>query len=81
MVESDFKLNNYTLIHSLGHGIGMETHERPIINSKNDTFLKDKMVITDEPGIYIPGKYGIRIEDTILVDKQSATILTNQSHY
>lgn len=77
MVENDFKLNNYNLIHSLGHSIGMETHEVPYINSKNDTFLKDKMVIASEPGIYIPGKYGIRIEDTILIDKNSCTPLTN----
>lgn len=77
IVESDFKLNKYDLIHSLGHGIGLETHERPFINSKNDTFLKNNMVITNEPGIYLPGKFGIRIEDTILVNKGSATTLTN----
>ncbi len=77
MVESDFKLNKHGLIHSLGHGIGLETHERPFINSKNDTFLKSNMVITNEPGIYIPGKYGIRIEDTILVNKGASEILTN----
>jgi len=76
IVESDFKLNNYNLIHSLGHGIGLETHERPFVNSKNDTFLKNNMVITNEPGIYIPGKFGIRIEDTILVNKGSCTLLT-----
>lgn len=76
MVENDFKLNNYNLIHSLGHSIGMETHEIPYINSKNDTFLKDKMVIANEPGIYIAGKYGIRIEDTVLVDKNSCVTLT-----
>ena len=77
IVENDFKLNNYDLIHSLGHGIGMETHEMPYINSKNDTFLKDKMIITSEPGIYLPGKYGIRIEDTILVGNNGCTTLTN----
>ena len=76
MVESDFKLNNYSLIHSLGHSIGMETHEMPYINAKNDTFLKENMVIANEPGIYIPGKYGIRIEDTILVEKNGCTVLT-----
>ena len=76
MVESDFKLNNYSLIHSLGHSIGMETHEMPYINSKNETFLKANMVIANEPGIYIPGKYGIRIEDTILVEKNGCTVLT-----
>jgi len=76
MVESDLKLNRYELIHSLGHGIGMQTHEIPFINSKNDTYLKENMVIANEPGIYIPGKYGIRIEDTILVEKNGCTVLT-----
>ena len=77
MVESDFKLNKYDLIHSLGHSIGMETHEMPYINTKNDTYLKENMVIAIEPGIYLPGKYGIRIEDTILVEKNGCTVLTN----
>ena len=76
MLESNFKLNNFDLIHSLGHSIGMETHEIPYINSKNDTFLKENMVIANEPGIYIPDKYGIRIEDTILVEKNGCTVLT-----
>lgn len=76
MVNSDYKLNNYTLIHALGHGVGLETHERPYITAKNDTFLKENMVIANEPGIYLPGKYGIRIEDTILVTKEGCEILT-----
>ena len=76
MVENDFKLHKQNMIHALGHGVGMETHEIPYITQKNDTFLKKNMVIADEPGIYIPGKYGIRIEDTILVEKNGKTILT-----
>ena len=76
MVENDFRLYNYDLIHSLGHSIGLETHEMPYINSKNDTFLKENMVIASEPGIYVPEKYGIRIEDTILVEKNGCTVLT-----
>ena len=76
MVENDFRLYNYDLIHSLGHSIGLETHEMPYINSKNDTFLKESMVIANEPGIYVPEKYGIRIEDTILVEKNGCTVLT-----
>lgn len=76
MVESDFKLNKYMLIHALGHGVGLETHERPYLTSRNDTFLKENMVIANEPGIYLPGKYGIRIEDTILVTKNGYEVLT-----
>ena len=56
MVENDFKLNGYDLIHSLGHGVGMEIHEAPYINYRTDTQLKENMVVTNEPGIYIPRK-------------------------
>lgn len=76
MVDSDWKLNNYTVMHALGHGVGLETHERPYITARNDTFLKENMVIANEPGIYLPGKYGIRIEDTILVTKNGCEVLT-----
>ena len=76
MVESDFKVNNYILIHALGHGVGLETHERPYINSKNDTFLKENMTVAIEPGIYLPRKFGIRIEDTVLITKDGCEILT-----
>ena len=56
MVENDFKLNGYDLIHALGHGVGMEIHEAPYINYRTDTQLKENMVVTNEPGIYIPRK-------------------------
>ena len=69
MVENDFKLNGYDLIHSLGHGVGMEIHEAPYINYRTDTQLKENMVVTDEPGIYIAGKFGVRIEDTVQITK------------
>ncbi|MDO5555559.1 MAG: Xaa-Pro peptidase family protein [Clostridia bacterium] len=78
-VEDSFKLNNHTLIHGLGHGVGLEVHEIPGINQKNESFLKENMVITNEPGIYLPGKYGIRIEDTVLITKQGCIKLTNSS--
>lgn len=76
MVENDFKLNDYHLIHSLGHGVGLDIHEYPYINSKNDFLLKDNMVVTNEPGIYMPGKFGVRIEDTVLITKNGCINLT-----
>ena len=77
MVESDFQLNGYDLIHALGHGVGMEIHESPYINRRSDMILKENMVVTDEPGIYIPGKFGVRIEDTIQITKFGCIKLTN----
>jgi len=75
-VENDFKLNGYDLIHSLGHGVGLEIHELPYINSKNDNLLKENMIITNEPGIYLPNNYGVRIEDTVLITKSGCINLT-----
>ena len=77
MVENDFKLNGYDLIHSLGHGVGLEIHEAPYINYKSDLPLKENMVVTNEPGIYIPGKFGVRIEDTVQITKFGCISLTN----
>lgn len=78
MVENDFKLNGYDFLHSLGHGVGLEIHEMPYINSKNDNMLKANMVLTNEPGIYLPNNFGIRIEDTVLITK-SGCINLNKS--
>lgn len=77
MVESNFKLNGYDLIHSLGHGVGLEIHEPPYISYRNDSILKENMIVTDEPGIYVPGKFGVRIEDTVQITKFGCISLTN----
>ena len=77
MVENNFKLNGYDLIHSLGHGVGLEIHEPPYVSYRSDTELRENIVVTDEPGIYIPGKFGIRIEDTVQITKFGCISLTN----
>jgi Xaa-Pro aminopeptidase/Xaa-Pro dipeptidase len=62
----DKKFGQY-FIHSTGHGIGLEVHELPTISYRSDTKLKENMAITVEPGIYIENKFGIRIEDSLIV--------------
>ena len=58
-------------IHSTGHGIGLDVHENPSISSKSKEKLKKDMAITVEPGIYIPKKFGIRIEDSLIVSDKA----------
>lgn len=62
----DKKYGNF-FIHSTGHGIGLEVHEVPTVSYKSETKLEENMAITVEPGIYIPNKFGIRIEDSLIV--------------
>jgi Xaa-Pro aminopeptidase len=62
-------------VHSTGHGVGLDIHELPVISSKSDTVIEDGMVFTVEPGIYLEGEFGVRIEDTIVVKNDRAEIL------
>jgi len=63
------------LNHSIGHGVGIDIHEEPRISKGNRAKLRKNDVITDEPGVYLPGKFGVRIEDTLVVGKR-AELLT-----
>lgn len=56
-------------IHGTGHGVGTLVHEAPTLNSKSEEILREDMAVTVEPGIYIPGKFGVRIEDLAIVTK------------
>lgn len=62
--------------HSTGHGLGMEVHEAPRVSKLSDQILKPGMVVTVEPGIYIPGLGGVRIEDDVVITEDGNTRLT-----
>ncbi|MGB9668962.1 MAG: M24 family metallopeptidase, partial [Anaerolineales bacterium] len=65
--------------HRTGHGIGLETHEEPYIRSENEQILQPGMTFTIEPGIYLPQKFGVRIEDNVFVNDNGAEILSTLS--
>ena len=75
--ETEYRLKNYAVMHAFGHGVGLNIHERPILRSSVDCTLKEDSVIAVEPGVYIPGKFGIRIEDSYRVTKAGCQNLTN----
>ncbi|MGN1089794.1 MAG: M24 family metallopeptidase [Huintestinicola sp.] len=63
--------------HGLGHSVGMEIHEAPCANTRDETVLQENTVITIEPGIYLPGRFGVRIEDFVVIKQNSCLNLTN----
>ena len=75
-VEREMEKRGYRFYHSTGHGIGLKVHELPNIGPESGDILKDGMVFTIEPGIYIPEKFGVRFEDMILLKRNRVEILT-----
>jgi Xaa-Pro aminopeptidase len=67
--------------HSLGHGVGLATHEGPRLGPEKAVELKEGMVVTDEPGIYIPRQGGVRLEEMVVIEKNGARILTRDDHF
>ncbi|MDE2027038.1 MAG: aminopeptidase P family protein [Candidatus Omnitrophica bacterium] len=74
-----FKLAKY-FGHSLGHGVGLDIHEAPRLSSQSTGLLEEGMIVTVEPGVYLPNKFGIRVEDMVLVTKEGNEVLSGYYH-
>ncbi len=63
--------------HGYGHGLGLEVHENPGCGPSGETVMQENMVASAEPGIYIPGKFGVRIEDVVIFTADGCIDITN----
>lgn len=70
-----FKLAKY-FGHSLGHGVGLDIHESPRLSGPSTTLLEAGMIVTVEPGVYVPNQFGLRVEDMVLVTKEGCEVIS-----
>ena len=75
-VSGSFAEAGLQVLHSTGHGVGLEIHEAPYLGKSSTDKLEAGMVLTIEPGLYLPGRYGMRIEDLVLVTPEGCEILS-----
>jgi Xaa-Pro aminopeptidase len=66
--------------HGLGHGVGLEIHERPVVGRTGDNLLSVGSVFTIEPGIYLPGEFGVRLEDFGVMTEHGYEPFTTSTH-
>jgi Xaa-Pro aminopeptidase len=64
-------------LHGVGHGIGLDTHEAPALKAGSETPFRAGMVFSIEPGLYLPGEIGIRVEDIVVLEANGPRFLTN----
>jgi Xaa-Pro dipeptidase len=77
--DGGYGLDYKFFTHRLGHGIGMDVHEWPYLVRSNATLLASHMTFSDEPGIYLPGEFGVRLEDDMHITEDGAELFTPQS--
>jgi len=63
-------------VHRLGHGLGSEVHEQPYLSASSNTVLEAGMVFSIEPGIYLPGEFGVRLEEIVILRPDGPEILS-----